>query len=120
MHCNCKKEPKKNFYRFFAVKNVFVTLFMAPPECFFALKSWNAQQAGAAAVLIADNIDEQLLTMDTPEASPDTAYIDKINIPSALVNRAFGESLKKMIQKADNQASTQCLKLSLKVKSEHT
>lgn len=64
--------------------------------CFFALKAWNAQRAGAAAVLIADNVDEQLLTMDSPEASPDTEYIDKINIPSALVNRAFGESLKKM------------------------
>ncbi|KAG2607797.1 hypothetical protein PVAP13_4NG273100 [Panicum virgatum] len=34
--------------------------------------------------------------MDSPEASPGTEYIDKINIPSALVNRAFGESLKKM------------------------
>ena len=65
-------------------------------ECYFALKAWNAQRAGAAAVLIADSVDEQLLTMDSPEASPGTEYIDKINIPSALVNRAFGESLKKM------------------------
>uniref|UniRef100_A0A0D3GJM6 Uncharacterized protein n=2 Tax=Oryza TaxID=4527 RepID=A0A0D3GJM6_9ORYZ len=65
-------------------------------DCYFALKAWNAQQAGAAAVLIADNVDEQLLTMDTPEESPETEYIDRISIPSALVNRAFGESLKKM------------------------
>ncbi|KAJ6340982.1 hypothetical protein OIU78_009206 [Salix suchowensis] len=36
-------------------------------ECYFALKAWNAQQAGAAAVLVADNIDEPLLTMDFPE-----------------------------------------------------
>ncbi|KAM0915178.1 hypothetical protein ACQ4PT_011069 [Festuca glaucescens] len=78
-----------------------VILLLDRGECYFALKSWNAQQAGAAAVLIADSIHEQLLTMDTPEASPDTEYIDKINIPSALVNRAFGESLKKMAEKAE-------------------
>lgn len=50
-------------------------------------------------MLIADSVDEQLLTMDSPEASAGTEYVDKINIPSALVNRAFGESLKKMAQK---------------------
>jgi hypothetical protein len=74
-------------------------------ECYFALKAWNAQRAGAAAVLIADSVDEQLLTMDSPEASPGTEYIDKINIPSALVNRAFGESLKKMAQKVAGAGS---------------
>ncbi|XP_052158315.1 vacuolar-sorting receptor 6-like [Oryza glaberrima] len=73
-----------------------VILLLDRGECYFALKAWNAQQAGAAAVLIADNVDEQLLTMDTPEESPETEYIDRISIPSALVNRAFGESLKKM------------------------
>uniref|UniRef100_M8CSG7 Uncharacterized protein n=1 Tax=Aegilops tauschii TaxID=37682 RepID=M8CSG7_AEGTA len=78
-----------------------VVLLLDRGECYFALKSWNAQQAGAAAVLIADTVDEQLLTMDTPEASPDTRYLDKLNIPSALVNRAFGESLKRMAEKAD-------------------
>ena len=51
-------------------------------------------------MLIADSVDEQLLTMDSPEASPGTEYIDKINIPSALVNRAFGESLKRMARAA--------------------
>ncbi|KAF0904884.1 hypothetical protein E2562_038609 [Oryza meyeriana var. granulata] len=76
-----------------------VILLLDRGECYFALKSWNAQQAGAAAVLIADNVDEQLLTMDTPEESPETEYLEKISIPSALVNRAFGESLKKIAQK---------------------
>ncbi|KAF2289259.1 hypothetical protein GH714_032530 [Hevea brasiliensis] len=38
-------------------------------ECYFALKVWNAQQAGAAAVLVVDRIDEPLITMDSPEAS---------------------------------------------------
>ncbi|KAI3959749.1 hypothetical protein MKW98_018849, partial [Papaver atlanticum] len=36
-------------------------------ECYFALKVWNAQKAGAAAVLVADNIDEPLITMDSPK-----------------------------------------------------
>ncbi|GJN39044.1 hypothetical protein PR202_gb28138 [Eleusine coracana subsp. coracana] len=80
-----------------------VILLLDRGECFFALKAWNAQRAGAAALLIADNVDEQLLTMDSPEASSDTDYIDKINIPSALVNRAFGESLKKMFDKVTDE-----------------
>ncbi|PWZ07847.1 Vacuolar-sorting receptor 6 [Zea mays] len=82
-----------------------VILLLDRGECYFALKAWNAQRAGAAAVLIADSVDEQLLTMDSPEASPGTEYIDKINIPSALVNRAFGESLKKMAQKVAGAGS---------------
>ncbi|KAG6432972.1 hypothetical protein SASPL_104568 [Salvia splendens] len=36
-------------------------------DCFFALKVWNAQNAGAAPVLVADYIDEALITMDSPE-----------------------------------------------------
>ncbi|KAJ6710002.1 VACUOLAR-SORTING RECEPTOR 7, partial [Salix koriyanagi] len=48
--------------------NVDLSVFLvANVECYFAFKAWNAQQAGAAAVLVADNIDEPLLTMDFPE-----------------------------------------------------
>ncbi|CAI0472027.1 unnamed protein product [Linum tenue] len=36
-------------------------------DCFFALKVWNVQKAGASAVLVADDIDEALITMDTPQ-----------------------------------------------------
>ncbi|KAE8698029.1 Vacuolar-sorting receptor 1 [Hibiscus syriacus] len=36
-------------------------------DCFFALKTWHAQQAGAAAVLVADYTDMPLITMNTPE-----------------------------------------------------
>ncbi|XP_042433403.1 vacuolar-sorting receptor 6-like [Zingiber officinale] len=70
-------------------------------DCYFALKAWNAQQAGAAAVLVADNIDEPLLTMDNPEESQNTDYVDKINIPAALINREFGAALKKALAKRD-------------------
>ncbi|ONK65848.1 uncharacterized protein A4U43_C06F1590 [Asparagus officinalis] len=80
-----------------------VVLLLDRGDCYFALKAWNAQNAGAAAVLVADSIDEPLLTMDTPEESKDEGYIEKITIPSALVNRAFGEALKKAIEKGTEE-----------------
>uniref|UniRef100_A0A804R994 EGF-like calcium-binding domain-containing protein n=1 Tax=Zea mays TaxID=4577 RepID=A0A804R994_MAIZE len=36
-------------------------------ECFFTTKAWNAQNAGAAAVLVVDDKSEPLITMDNPE-----------------------------------------------------
>ncbi|GFP88634.1 vacuolar-sorting receptor 3 [Phtheirospermum japonicum] len=67
-------------------------------DCFFALKVWNAQNAGAAAVLVADNLDEPLITMDTPEESGSSAkYIANITIPSALIDKSFAEKLKKAV-----------------------
>ncbi|KAK9152589.1 hypothetical protein Sjap_000069 [Stephania japonica] len=71
-------------------------------ECYFALKVWNGQQAGVAAVLVADSIDEPLITMDSPEESSDKeGFVNKINIPSALIDRSFGDSLKKALQKGE-------------------
>ncbi|KAJ7946157.1 Vacuolar-sorting receptor 1 [Quillaja saponaria] len=67
-------------------------------DCFFALKVWNAQKAGASAVLVADNIEEALITMDSPEEDGSSAkYIENITIPSALIEKSFGETLKKAI-----------------------
>lgn len=71
-------------------------------ECYFALKAWHGQLAGAAAVLVADSIDEPLITMDSPEESSDANdYVEKINIPSALIERSFGESLKQALKKGE-------------------
>ncbi|WMV12781.1 hypothetical protein MTR67_006166 [Solanum verrucosum] len=67
-------------------------------DCFFALKVWNAQNAGAAAVLVADDVDERLITMDSPEADGSSAkYIENITIPSALIEKSFAEKLKKVV-----------------------
>lgn len=67
-------------------------------DCFFALKVWNAQKAGASAVLVADDIEEALITMDTPEEDISSAkYIENITIPSALIDKSFGETLKKAL-----------------------
>ncbi|KAE8659438.1 Vacuolar-sorting receptor 6 [Hibiscus syriacus] len=72
-------------------------------ECYFALKVWHAQQAGAAAVLVADSIDEPLITMDSPEESSDAnEYVEKIGIPSALVEKSFGDNLKEALKKRED------------------
>ncbi|KAM3694179.1 hypothetical protein ACJW31_07G040600 [Castanea mollissima] len=71
--------------------------------CYFAKKAWNGQQAGAAAVLVADNFEEPLITMDSPEASNDSdGYIDKIGIPSALIKKSFGDSLKEALKNKED------------------
>ncbi|KAJ8758647.1 hypothetical protein K2173_000368 [Erythroxylum novogranatense] len=72
-------------------------------DCYFALKVWNAQEAGASAVLVADSVDEQLITMDSPEASGDlNGYVEKIRIPSALIEKPFAESLKQALKSKED------------------
>ncbi|XP_039033947.1 vacuolar-sorting receptor 1-like isoform X1 [Hibiscus syriacus] len=67
-------------------------------DCFFTLKAWNAQKAGAAAILVADNKNEPLITMDTPEEENANAeYMQNITIPSALISKSLGDSLKKAV-----------------------
>ncbi|KAF8377638.1 hypothetical protein HHK36_031020 [Tetracentron sinense] len=71
-------------------------------DCFFALKVWNAQNAGASAVLVADNIEEALITMDSPQDDGSSAkYIENITIPSALIDKDFGKKLKHAISGGD-------------------
>ncbi|URD76874.1 vacuolar-sorting receptor [Musa troglodytarum] len=72
-------------------------------HCYFALKAYNGQQNGAAAVIVADTIDEPLLTMDAPEEDNNNEYVEKINIPSALVSRTFGNSLKEALAKGSEE-----------------
>lgn len=47
----------------------------------------NAQLAGADAVIICDNIDEGLITMDTSDDMDTQSYIDNITVPAALMER---------------------------------
>ncbi|KAG8066230.1 hypothetical protein GUJ93_ZPchr0004g40201 [Zizania palustris] len=78
-----------------------VVLLVDRGGCYFALKTWNAQLAGAAAVLVADSADEPLLTMDSPEEeTPDMAFLANITVPSALVTKAFGDALRAAASKA--------------------
>ncbi|GER46207.1 vacuolar sorting receptor family protein [Striga asiatica] len=71
-------------------------------DCYFVLKAYHAQLAGASAVLVADTMDEPLLTMDSPEESSDSeGYVDKINIPSALIERSVADSLKEALSNGE-------------------
>ncbi|CAI0470507.1 unnamed protein product [Linum tenue] len=71
-------------------------------DCFFALKVWNVQKAGASAVLVADDIDEALITMDTPQEDGSSAkYVENITIPSALIEKSFSDILKKSLSNGD-------------------
>ncbi|XP_066395522.1 vacuolar-sorting receptor 1-like [Miscanthus floridulus] len=69
-------------------------------DCYFTTKGWNAQNAGAAAVLVADDKVEPLITMDSPESSG-TEHIENITIPSALVTKRFGDDLRKALQNGE-------------------
>ncbi|KAK4801620.1 hypothetical protein SAY86_022107 [Trapa natans] len=72
--------------------------------CYFAQKVWNGQQAGAAAVIVADNMDEPLITMDSPEASGDAdGYVENIEVPSALIEKSVGDTLKDALKKGGDE-----------------
>ncbi|KAG6536144.1 hypothetical protein ZIOFF_001188 [Zingiber officinale] len=71
--------------------------------CYFALKAYNGQQAGAAAVLVADSVDEPLLTMAAPDEDNENSYVEKINIPSALITLSFGNKLKDALAKGGSE-----------------
>lgn len=64
-------------------------------DCYFVEKAFNAEQAGYKAIMVADNVEEGLLTMALPEDRPEIAkLIDDITIPTALVTKAVGDRLK--------------------------
>ncbi|XP_039117679.1 vacuolar-sorting receptor 4-like [Dioscorea cayenensis subsp. rotundata] len=71
-------------------------------DCLFAKKVWNSQNAGAAAVLVVDNTDEPLITMDLPREDHEEAiYIQNITIPSALIDKKFGQELKEAVSRGE-------------------
>ncbi|XP_057435410.1 vacuolar-sorting receptor 1-like isoform X2 [Lotus japonicus] len=72
-------------------------------ECYFTLKAWNSQNAGAAAILVADDRTESLITMDTPEEGhiANDDYVEKISIPSALISKSLGDSIKETLSKEE-------------------
>ena len=68
------------------------------PDCYFTLKAWNAQNGGAAAILVAGNKVEPLITMDTPEEYNAVAeYVENITIPSTLIRKSLGDRIKKAL-----------------------
>ncbi|OMO69850.1 hypothetical protein COLO4_28903 [Corchorus olitorius] len=71
-------------------------------DCFFALKAWKARKAGAAAIIVADYIDEPLITMDTPEEDNTFAdYLQNITIPSVLIEKSLGDGIKTELSRGE-------------------
>jgi len=67
-------------------------------DCYLTLKAWSAQNGGAAAILVVDDKVEPLIIMDTPEEEhADAAYVQNITIPSALISKSLGDSIKKAL-----------------------
>ncbi|OWM67050.1 hypothetical protein CDL15_Pgr000502 [Punica granatum] len=65
--------------------------------CFFTSKAWNAQTAGAAAVLVADDRTGPLITMDMPDNDTAAVYLPNITIPSVLINRSLADDIIKSL-----------------------
>mmetsp|Transcript_31740 Transcript_31740/g.53324 ORF Transcript_31740/g.53324 Transcript_31740/m.53324 type:complete len:713 (-) Transcript_31740:456-2594(-) len=57
-------------------------------RCRFTEKVINAEKAGANAVLICDNVDEQLITMDAGDDMSTLKYVNNISIPAALLTES--------------------------------
>ncbi|CAI5995810.1 unnamed protein product [Closterium sp. NIES-64] len=71
--------------------------------CYFTEKVWNAELAGASAVLIADDQNENLITMDSPDDDPEAKQagdlISNITIPSALIQKSTASAIKSALKK---------------------
>ena len=98
---NCTSFSSASLLIFYFLKHHvdLLLLHICFPDCLFAKKVWNAQNAGASAVLVVDDKDEPLITMDLPREDDEAAnYIQNITIPSALIDKKFGEQLKKAVK----------------------
>ncbi|XP_020157902.1 vacuolar-sorting receptor 1 isoform X2 [Aegilops tauschii subsp. strangulata] len=71
--------------------------------CYFTTKVQNGQKAGAAAVLIVNHRNEPLFAIDEPESGETTLdlHLQDITIPSALITKSLGESLRKASNNGD-------------------
>ena len=55
--------------------------------------------ASVAAILVVDDRDEPLITMDSLEEDTKTAdYLDRISVPFSLIEKSFGDDLKNDMQ----------------------
>ena len=76
-------------------------------SCYFVEKAFHAQAAGAKAVVVADNVQEDLLTMAVPEDLPALAALTgKIAIPTVLVTKQAGEQIKALLRKPEAGGTT--------------
>jgi len=70
-------------------------------DCYFLEKAYNAQEAGADAVIIIDDRDEGLMTMSTPGRTNAFGVLsDELRIPSSLIQKKVGDQLKQAIKQS--------------------
>ena len=74
--------------------------------CAFTEKVMNAQNAGADAVLIVDDVDEPLVTMDAAADAETGRYVRDISIPTALVRKVDGELFESAISNGETVVGT--------------
>ena len=58
--------------------------------CPFTTKAYHGQLAGADAVMIVDNVDESLVTLDSADDDKSREYVANISVPVGLVTKATG------------------------------
>ncbi|KAL8122536.1 hypothetical protein AgCh_019032 [Apium graveolens] len=100
----CKSFDNMISFKSKSARDLPVFLLADRGDCYLSLKAWNAQNAGAAAILVAEDSFEPLTFMASPqEVGPDghADYLKNITVPSALISRSLGNSIKKALSNGD-------------------
>eukprot|EP01023_Acetabularia_acetabulum_P053836 TRINITY_DN6041_c0_g1_i11.p1 TRINITY_DN6041_c0_g1~~TRINITY_DN6041_c0_g1_i11.p1 ORF type:complete len:599 (-),score=116.45 TRINITY_DN6041_c0_g1_i11:1051-2847(-) len=88
----CEEADAKQVEEWKSVDENFIVLIQRG-TCLFAEKTLNAQTAGAVAVVIYDNKEEEILTMANPSNKEASERADKIIIPTVFLAKSAGDSL---------------------------
>jgi hypothetical protein len=67
-------------------------------NCAFTKKALHAQNAGADAVIIVDNVNEDLVTMDASSDDASVAEAQNITVPVGLVTKATGDLFEPILE----------------------
>lgn len=65
--------------------------------CPFTTKAYHGQLAGADAVMIVDNVDESLVTLDSADDDKSREYVANISVPVGLVTKATGALIEPLL-----------------------
>jgi len=73
-------------------------------DCYFLEKAYNAQKAGADAVIIVDDRVEGLMTMSSPGTENKFGPLaDQVTIPSSLIKLELGDAIKQALKTNDGK-----------------
>ncbi|KAK1391170.1 Vacuolar-sorting receptor 1 [Heracleum sosnowskyi] len=100
----CKSFDNMISFKSKSAPNLDVFLLANRGDCYLSLKAWNAQNAGAAAIIVADDIAEPVTFMAYPDLVGEAGhadYLQNITIPLALISKSSGDSIKKALATGD-------------------